>query len=125
MSGHETALKARILWIPALQVAVLAVYLTLVWLMRWGDAFSALTGCLIGLVPQLYFGFRMYRQADNNDAANWLGHAYRASFGKWLMTGLMFFIAFASDYSWDAVVLFIGYLLMQVTVFFAHVIVKR
>ncbi len=119
------ALKTRILLVPLLQAALLVLYVALVWLLQWGDVFSALTGCLIGLIPQTYFSFRMYRQAANDDAANWLGHAYRAELGKWLMTGLMFFIAFISDRSWDPVVLFIGYLLTQVTVFFAHVTVKR
>ena len=125
MSGQIAALKTRILLVPLLQTALLVLYVAGVWLLRSGDVFSALTGCLIGLIPQIHFSFRMYRQAANDDAANWLGHAYRAALGKWLMTGLMFFIAFISDRSWNPVVLFIGYLLTQGTVFFAHMTVKR
>ncbi len=125
MNAQVDALKTRILLVPLLQAALLLLYVVLVWWLRWGDVPSALTGCLIGLVPQIYFSFRMYRQAANDDAADWLGKAYRAQLGKWLMTGLMFYIAFTSGHSWDTLVLFIGYLLTQVTVFFAHLTVKR
>ncbi len=118
-------METRILRVPLLQLALLTVYVSGIWLLRRGDALSALTGCLIGLVPQIYFSFRMYRQRANNDAADWLGQAYRAELGKWLMTGLMFGIVFLSVQSWNAVVLLTGYLLMQVTVFFAHLTVRR
>lgn len=125
MSAQVSALKARIRSLLLWQSAVSLFYVSLVGWMQWGDAFSALTGCLIGLVPQIYFSFRMYRQAANDDAVDWLGKAYHAQLGKWLMTGLMFIIAFAYGRIGDTLVLLIGYLLTQVTVFFAHMTVKR
>ncbi len=118
-------MKARILLVPSMQAALLLLYVALVGVLQGGDTPSALTGGLIGLLPQIWFSFRMYRQAANDDAADWLGKAYRAQLGKWLMTGLMFYIVFTSGRSWDTLVLFIGYLLTQVTVFFAHLTVKR
>ena len=77
---------------------------------------SALVGCAASLLPKAYFGFRMLRVADKeSDAAYWLGHAYRAEIGKWVIMGTVFALAFTSDYSWDPVVLFAGFVLLQLS----------
>lgn len=91
------------------------IYLVLVALLRLGDFLSALTGCLASFLPALYFSIRMLRQADNNNAQQWLGYAYRSDIGKWMIMGSIFILAFSADYEWDPVVLFVGYLLLQMS----------
>jgi F0F1-type ATP synthase assembly protein I len=77
---------------------------------------SALVGCVASLIPTAYFGIRVVRAADKtNDAAQWLGYAYRAEIGKWVITGTIFALAFTSDYPWDPVVLFAGFSAIQLS----------
>ena len=90
-------------------------YLSAVYLFRLGDGFSALTGCLASLIPSSYFGYKMLRQADNDNAVEWLGYTYRSGIGKWLMAGIIFGLAFSSGYQWDPFILFAGYLLVQMS----------
>ena len=85
---------------------------------------SALVGCIAGLIPNTYFFMKMSRQPENNDAAQWLGYAYRSEFGKWLMTGMIFLLAFTSDHSWDPVVLFAGYILILLSSWFVPFLIK-
>jgi len=108
----------------ALQSGIMMIYLLLVFLLGWGDLFSALTGCLASLLPTAYFCIRMMRQVDNNNAEQWLGYAYRTDIGKWIMTGVIFALAFTSGYQWDPVILFVGYLLLQMSGMFIPLIQK-
>jgi ATP synthase protein I len=85
---------------------------------------SAIVGCLAGLVPNTYFCFKMSRQSKNDDAIQWLGYAYRAEFGKWLMTGMIFVLAFTSGHSWQPVVLFAGYCLILISSWFVPFMIK-
>lgn len=107
-----------------MQLTMSLAYLLLIELIRVGDQISALTGCLASLLPSAYFCFRMYRQANNNDATNWLGHAYRSDIGKWIFGGLIFALAFSSGYPWNPIVLFVGYLLVQMSGIFVPIIYK-
>lgn len=106
------------------QLVVMLLYTTLVWLLDLGDAFSALTGCLASLIPGTYFAVKMLRQDINVSAQQWLGQAYRSDIAKWVMTGIIFVLAFTSAYQWDPVILFVGYLLMQMSGMFAPLIQK-
>jgi F0F1-type ATP synthase assembly protein I len=106
------------------QSVVMLVYMAVVWLFNLGDVFSAFTGCLASLIPGTYFAFKMLRQVDNNNAEQWLGYAYRSDIAKWLMTGIIFTLAFTSTYQWDPIILFVGYLLMQMSGMFVPLIQK-
>ncbi len=117
-------MKAQVQWLLAVQSVMTMAYLGLVFLFRLGDWFSALIGCLASLLPSLYFSIRMLRQADNNEAAAWLGYAYRSEIVKWVMGGIIFALAFTSGYPWDPLILFIGYLLVQVSAMFVPLIQK-
>ena len=86
--------------------------------------FSAIVGCMAGLIPNTYICYRMSRQLDNNNAAQVLGYAYRSEFGKWLMTGMIFLLAFTSDQLWDPVFLFAGFILIQVSSGFIPFVTK-
>jgi len=100
------------------------IYLLTVFVLKPGGSFSAFTGCLASLLPSIYFSYRMLRQADNNNATEWLGYAYRSGIGKWLMAGIIFVLAFTSGYQWDPVILFVGYLLVQMSGLFVPFIHK-
>ena len=117
-------MKAQVQWLLTVQSVMTMAYLGLVFLFRLGDWFSALIGCLASLLPSLYFSIRMLRQADNNEAAAWLGYAYRSEIVKWVMGGIIFALAFTSGYPWDPLILFIGYLLVQVSAMFVPLIQK-
>lgn len=92
----------------------------------WNNALilSALVGCMAALIPNTYFYMRVGKQAENNNAEQWLSYAYRSEIGKWLMTGMIFLLAFTSKHSWDPIVLFAGYVLIQVSSWFVPFIVK-
>ncbi len=86
--------------------------------------FSAIIGCLAGLIPNGYFYFRMSKQVEGNNAQQWLGYAYRSEFGKWLMTGMIFMLVFTSKHTWDPIVLFAGYVLIQISSWFVPFVIK-
>ncbi len=85
---------------------------------------SALVGCAAALLPKTYFDFRMLQAAGNNNAAQWLGYAYRSEIGKWVITGTIFVLAFTSGYHWDPVVLFAGFVLIQLSGWLAPFVTK-
>ena len=101
------------------------VYLTGIGLWDPAEIPSALVGCVASLVPEAYFGFKMVRAADNNnEAAQWLGSAYRAELGKWVIMGAILVLAFTADYPWDPVVFFAGFVLIQISGWFVPLITK-
>jgi len=101
-----------------------AIYL--IGIVIWNDnvMLSALVGCIACLVPNTYQSIRMLRQTDNDNAVQWLGYAYRSEFVKWLMTGIIFLLAFTTNYPWDPIVLFAGYILIQVSSWFVPLALK-
>ncbi|MDJ0832174.1 MAG: ATP synthase subunit I [Gammaproteobacteria bacterium] len=117
-------MKTQVKLLLTVQSVMMLVFLALVLLLQLGDWISALTGCLASLVPSIYFSIRMLRQADNNEAAAWLSYAYRSEIAKWVMAGIIFAVAFTSGYPWDPMILFIGYLLVQVSGMFVPLIQK-
>jgi F0F1-type ATP synthase assembly protein I len=106
------------------QLIVMSIYLALVYLLSWGDWFSGVTGCLASLLPTIYYSIRMMRQVDSYSAEQWLAYAYRSNVVKWMMMAMIFALAFTSSYQWDPVILFSGYLLMQVSGMFLPLIQK-
>lgn len=91
----------------------------------WDIAFmpSALMGCVAALIPKTYFSIRMFRETENNNATQWLGYAYRFEIGKWVMMAMIFWLAFTSGYPWDPVVLFAGFVLIQISGLFAPLVI--
>jgi F0F1-type ATP synthase assembly protein I len=112
-TADTLAMRTQIQILLTVQLVVMLVYGVLVYLLGLGDTVSAMSGCLASILPSIYFSIRMLRQADNDDAAAWLGHAYRADIGKWLLAGIIFALLFSSGYQWDPLILFAGFLLMQ------------
>ena len=109
------------------QFALGGVYLTGIGLWDPAGIPSALAGCVASLAPKAYFDMKMSRAADNDkhsDAAKWLGYALRAEIGKWVIMGAIFALAFTSDYPWDPVVLFAGFVLLQLSGWFVPLVTK-
>jgi len=117
-------MKIQIQLLLTVQLVFMLVYCLLVFWLRLGDVFSALTGCLASLIPSSYFSYKMLRQLDNDNAAEWLSYTYRSDIGKWLMAGIIFALAFSSDYRWDPLILFVGYLLIQMSGIFVPFLYK-
>jgi len=92
----------------------------------WNESvmLSAITGCIACLVPNTYQSIRMLKQTDNNNVVEWLAYAYRSEIVKWLMTGMIFLLAFTANYEWNPIVLFTGYILIHITSRFVPLILK-
>ena len=108
-------MKNQIIRTLVLQYVLGGTYLIVTGL--WDIAFtpSALVGCLAALIPKTYFSIRMLRETENNNATQWLGYAYRSEIGKWVIMSTILLLAFTSSYPWDPVVLFAGFVLIQVS----------
>jgi F0F1-type ATP synthase assembly protein I len=118
-------MKEQIYRALGFQFALGGVYLTGIGLWDPAGIPSALVGCVASLVPKTYFDMKMSRAADNDsDAVGWLGYALRAEIGKWVIMGAIFALAFTSDYPWDPVVLFAGFVLLQVSGWFVPLVTK-
>ncbi|HKJ52042.1 MAG TPA: ATP synthase subunit I [Gammaproteobacteria bacterium] len=118
-------MKNQIFRTLVFQVVLGGGYLAGIGLWNPAEIPSALVGCVASLVPKAYFGLRLLRAADNNsDAAQWLGSAYRAELGKWVIMGAIFVLVFNSDYPWDPVVLFAGFSLIQLSGWVTPLVMK-
>ncbi len=118
------AMKNQIVSILVFQYVLGASYLAGTGLWDIALAPSALLGCVAALLPKTYFSFRMLRATKNNNAPQWLGYAYRSEIGKWVIMSMILLLAFTTDYPWDPVVLFAGFVLIQVSGWFTPFVTK-
>ena len=117
-------MKSQVQLLLTTQLVVMLIFLALVFMLKLGDEFSALAGCLASLLPSVYFSIRMLRHAGKDSAAEWLSYAYRADIGKWVLACLLFALIFTSKYQWDVMILFVGYLLVQISGMFVPFLEK-
>jgi len=117
-------MKNQIIRILVLQYALGVTYLIGTGLWDLALAPSALVGCVAALVPKTYFSLRMLQATENNNAPQWLGYAYRSEIGKWVIMSAIFLLAFTTDYPWDPVILFAGFVLIQTSGWFAPFVIK-
>jgi ATP synthase protein I len=117
-------MKNQILKVLVLQYVLGLFYLAATGIWDAAAMMSALTGCVAALVPKTYLGLRMLRTTEDDDAAQWLGYAYRSEIGKWVITGAIFMLAFTTDYPWDPVVLFAGFVLIETSGWLAAFVIK-
>ncbi len=85
---------------------------------------SALVGCAAAWLPSTYFGLRMLKISDQDDAARWLGFALRSEIGKWVTMAAVFALAFSIDYPWNPIALFAGFALVLISGWFAPWVAK-
>lgn len=108
-------MKNQIIKVLVLQYVLGGIYLAVITFWDVAGMLSALTGCIAALVPKTYFSMRMSRTTEDKNAAQWLGYAYRSEIGKWVIMGAIFMVAFSTNYPWDPVVLFAGFVLIQLS----------
>ena len=108
-------MKSQIIKVLILQYGLGAVYLVTTGLWDTAAIISAMTGCMAALLPKTYFSMRMLRSTEDKNAQQWLGYAYRSGIGKWVIMGSIFMIAFSTDYHWDPVILFVGFVVIQLS----------
>jgi ATP synthase protein I len=118
------AMNNQIIGVLVLQYVLGITYLAATGLWDATALISALTGCVAALVPKTYFSLRMLRSTEDKDAAQWLSYAYRTEIGKWVIMGAIFMGAFTTDYPWDPVVLFAGFVLIQMSGWLAPFVIK-
>ena len=118
------AMKNQILKALVLQYVLGVTYLAGTGLWDVSAMMSALVGCVAALLPKTYFDLRMLRDAEDKNAAQWLGYAYRSSIGKWVIMGAIFTLAFSTGYPWDPVVLFAGFVLIQLSGWLTSFVIK-
>ncbi len=117
-------MKNQIIKMLVLQYVLGITYLAGTGLWDVTAAMSALVGCAAALFPKTYFDLRMMRDAGDKNAVQWLGYAYRSEIGKWVIMGAIFASAFSTDYPWDPVVLFAGFVLIQLSGWLAPFVIK-
>ena len=117
-------MKNKIFRVLVLQYALGFIYLTATGIWDAAAMMSAVTGCMAALVPKTYLCMRMLRTKEVESAAQWLGYAYRSQIGKWVIAGAIFMFAFTTDYPWDPVVLFAGFVLIETSGWLAAVVIK-
>jgi ATP synthase protein I len=118
------AMKNQIIRLLVIQYALGIGYLAVMGIRDEVAAMSALVGCVATLLPKTYFGLRMMRTSEDRNAAQWLGYAYRSEIGKWVIMSAIFMLAFTTDYPWDPVVMFAGFVLIQVSGWLAPFVIN-
>jgi len=117
-------MKNQVIKVLVLQYVLGGIFLLCAGLWDVAALLSALTGCLASLVPQTYVSLRMLRTEDDKSATQWLGYALRTEIGKWVIMAAIFALAFKTDYPWEPVVLFAGFVLIQLSGWMAPFVIK-
>ena len=117
-------MKNQIIKVLVLQYVLGAIYLAATGIWDTAAILSALTGCVAALVPKTYFSMRMLRTTEDKNAQQWLSYAYRSEIGKWAIMGAILMPAFTMDYPWDPVILFAGFVLIQMSGWLAPFVIK-
>ena len=117
-------MKSQIIKVLILQYGLGGSYLAAAGLWDLASIISAMTGCMAALAPKTYFSLRMLRTTEDKNAQQWLGYAYRSEIGKWVIMSAIFVLAFTTDYPWDPVVLFTGFVLIQLSGWFTPFVTK-
>lgn len=107
LKGIKTAASLRLM--------TSAIYVLSVALIDIGAIRSAFVGVMASLVPELYQAWKLSKTDNELNPQKWLGLVYRSLVTKWLMAIMVFSIVFVVSSRWDYGVLFLGYLLVQVS----------
>lgn len=95
----------------AIQLAVLlAATITIFFPFDWVDAYSALAGGLISIVPNAYFARQAFRYSGALYAREVNQAFYRGEVGKYLTTVILFAVVFAALSPLNVLFLFLAYL---------------
>ena len=108
-------MNSQIIMVLILQYGLGGIYLAAAGLWDLASIISAMTGCMAALAPKTYFSLRMLRTTEDKNAQQRLSYAYRSEIGKWMIMSSIFMIAFSTDYHWDYVILFAGFVIIQMS----------
>lgn len=90
-------------------------FVIFIYLFHQVAVFSAFVGVLACLIPESYQGWKVSKTENEFEPGKWLRLAYQSMISKWLMTAVIFVMAFSSSLQWDYKILFIGYLVVNVS----------
>lgn len=90
----------------------------------WIAAYSALSGGLIALVANAYFAFKAFRYFGARSATAIVQSIWTGVMGKWIITAVLFALAFLGIEPLSPLSLFGGYLLVLATAAAAPLMVK-
>jgi ATP synthase protein I len=83
---------------------------------------SAIIGCLCCFVPCSYFFWKASREVKDNDPKKIITQMYHAETGKFLLTISCFILAFKSNILDSHVIFFMGFIVVQSTVWLLSVV---
>lgn len=110
-----------IVWVVASEVAATALFTALARTSGNFDTLSVLTGCLLFLVPSIYFTMYAFRYTSVQFTSFTVQLFYRGQMGKLVLTALGFALVFKFYSQRNPVALFAAYgLMLTVHVFVAH-----
>ena len=89
-------------------------FVVLIFIIDPSLVFSALLGVSACFIPEGYQGWKLSNTESVYEPSKWLGLAYQSIISKWLMTAMIFGIAFSSSVQWNYIIVFIGYLFVHV-----------
>ncbi len=90
------------------------IFVVLILIISPSVVFSALVGVMACFIPETYQGWKLSKTEKIYDPSKWLGLAYQSIISKWIMTAMIFALAFSSSIEWNYIILFIGYLFVHV-----------
>lgn len=111
--GNSIGRPIAILW--GWQLGLLLLASALLWWLNPVLAYSVLIGGLIYWVPNAYFTLYAFRFRGAQAAANVLRSMYRGEFGKFLLTGVGFALAFVLVKPLDSIGLFAAFIGMTLS----------
>ena len=111
-----------ILILQAIVTAVIAVIFAISG--GWVAAYSALLGGLIALLANAYFAFKAFRYFGARSARAIVQSIWAGAMGKWIITAVLFALAFVGVEPLAPMQLFIGYLLGLLAAACAPLLVK-
>ena len=115
-------LSFPILIFPAIVTAVITVVFAVSG--GWVAAYSALLGGLIALLANAYFAFKAFRYFGARSAKAIVQSIWAGAMGKWIITAVLFALAFVGVEPLDPMKLFIGYLLALLAAACAPLLMK-
>ncbi|MEQ6917854.1 ATP synthase subunit I [Halomonas aquatica] len=95
MAARITRPSLRPLWVAQLAAMALMVGLA-AGLKGPADAFSALVGSVVALLPNIYFAWRVYRHRGGRQVRRVVHGLYRAAAGKFGLTVALFTLVFVT-----------------------------
>jgi len=100
------------------------VFVVLIYVFQQASVFSAFIGFMACFIPESYQGWKISKTGGVYEPNMWLRLAYQSMITKWLMTAMIFAVSFSTEIQWDYVILFIGYVIVNVFGLLTPILIK-